>query len=288
VPASLATSATIGAHPAASPAPGRPALRATALGAQTLYWEYVGSQPARGREGYSFVAATTTDSIAGSNPFTRFMVSAEATGGTPYWDSAPDSGYSVDNLPPAPPGGLVGAYLAGVTTLQWDAGLEPDLWYYRIYRGTTAAFVPNAGSLIATSQQLVYTDSGAVGNYYKLSAVDVNGNESGYAVLAPEETTGVPGAPVVQLRLYPNQPNPFNPLTTIRFDLPEAGRVRLAIYDLRGKLVRGLVDGELPRGSQQAIWNGKDDAGRSVASGSYFARLQAGGELRTERMSLVK
>jgi hypothetical protein len=182
----------------------------------------------------------------------------------------------------------VGAYLAGVTTLEWAASLEPDLWYYRIYRGTTEAFVPDAGSLIATSQSPAYADDGPSGSYYKLSAVDVNGNESGFAVLAPDETTGVPGAQVVQLRLYPNQPNPFNPQTTIRFDLPEAGRARLAIYDLRGKLVRCLVDAELPRGSQRAVWNGRDDAGQPVASGSYFARLQAGGTLRTVRMSLVK
>jgi hypothetical protein len=251
-------------------------------------WDYVSAVPATTDGPYETVVPTLADSNAtGIHRAVYFVRAATATLGVMY-DSAPDSGYSVDNLPPAPPGGLVGAYLAGVTTLQWDAGLEPDLWYYRIYRGTTAAFVPNAGSLIATSQQLVYTDSGPVGGYYKLSAVDVNGNESGCAVLAPDATTGVPGAAVVQLRLYPNQPNPFNPLTTIRFDLPEAGRVRLAIYDLRGKLVRELVDGELPRGSQQAIWNGRDDAGRSVASGSYFARLQAGGALRTERMSLVK
>jgi len=89
-------SAAVTAGPAASVAAAamggaRPAVRATTLGAQTVYWEYAGSQPARARAGYSMLVPTTTDSMAGSNPYTRFMVSAE-NGGSYYWDSAPDSG----------------------------------------------------------------------------------------------------------------------------------------------------------------------------------------------------
>jgi flagellar hook assembly protein FlgD len=83
-------------------------------------------------------------------------------------------------------------------------------------------------------------------------------------------------------------PNPFNPLTTLRFDVPVAGGVHFAVYDVAGRLVRVLVAEELPAGSHQAVWDGRDSAGRAMASGSYFARLEAGGKVETVRMGLVR
>jgi hypothetical protein len=100
--------------------------------------------------------------------------------------------------------------------------------------------------------------------------------------------TDVPDAAITQLRLYPNHPNPFNPMTTIRFDLPVGGTVRLAVYDVAGRLVRLLVDGERPAGSHEAFWDGCDSTGRSMASGSYLARLEAGGKVEAVRMGLVR
>jgi len=99
--------------------------------------------------------------------------------------------------------------------------------------------------------------------------------------------TGVssPGQAVTELRAIPN---PFNPLTTLHFDLPVGGRVRLEVYDVRGKLVRSLLDVELPAGSHEAVWDGRDSGGRTMASGSYFARLEAGRKLQTVRISLVR
>jgi flagellar hook assembly protein FlgD len=93
---------------------------------------------------------------------------------------------------------------------------------------------------------------------------------------------------VGQPLLKQNAPNPFNPRTTIRFDLPAAGTVRLAIYDVAGRLVKVLVEGEIPAGSHEAVWDGRDSAGRGMASGGYFARLQAGGKVETVRMGLVR
>jgi hypothetical protein len=83
-------------------------------------------------------------------------------------------------------------------------------------------------------------------------------------------------------------PNPFNPQTTIRFELPAAGRAKLAVYDLAGHLVRTLVDGDQPAGAGEVAWNGCDASGRGLPSGTYFARLEAGGDSRTTRMSLVR
>lgn len=105
-------------------------------------------------------------------------------------------------------------------------------------------------------------------------------------VLRPP-ATAVPAAPP-DLRLCPNQPNPFNPLTTIRFDLPAAGNVRLAVYDIAGRLVKVLAGGEMAAGSHEAVWDGRDSAGRAMASGSYLARLETGGKVESVRMSLIR
>jgi hypothetical protein len=90
------------------------------------------------------------------------------------------------------------------------------------------------------------------------------------------------------LVLHGNVPNPFNPTTTFKYDVPQDGRVTLRIYDVRGALVRTLVDTDLPHGSHLATWDGRDASGRGMASGSYFARLEAGGKVETVRMSLVR
>ena len=100
-------------------------------------------------------------------------------------------------------------------------------------------------------------------------------------------TTGVSELPPI-LALHATCPNPFNPRTTIRFDLPAAGPVRLSVYDLAGRLVRVLVEGEMPEGSHQAVWDGRDATGRSAPSGSYLARLVAGGRVEGVRLSLVR
>ncbi len=62
----------------------------------------------------------------------------------------------------------------------------------------------------------------------------------------------------------------------------------MSVYDVRGALVRTLLDADLPRGGYQATWDGRDASGRGMASGSYFARLEAGGKVETVRMSLVR
>jgi parallel beta-helix repeat protein len=88
----------------------------------------------------------------------------------------------------------------------------------------------------------------------------------------------------------PNYPNPFNPKTAIEYVVPEgSGKVRLAVYDLAGRLVRTLVDGERAAGRQVAVWDGRDDRGRELGSGVYFYRLEIGGGYRVERkMVLLK
>ncbi len=83
--------------------------------------------------------------------------------------------------------------------------------------------------------------------------------------------------------LYPNFPNPFNPTTAIRYALPQATEVRLAVYDLLGREVAVLVEGMKPPGEHQV----QVDAGQ-WASGLYFYTIEADGQKRTQRMVLIK
>ena len=89
-------------------------------------------------------------------------------------------------------------------------------------------------------------------------------------------------------RLHPATPNPFNPLTELRFDLARPATVVLAIHDVRGRLVRVLLSDDLPAGTHAVEWNGRDGAGRAAAAGVYVARLDAGGETFTQRLVLLK
>jgi len=91
------------------------------------------------------------------------------------------------------------------------------------------------------------------------------------------------------IHLAQNFPNPFNPSTTIGYDLAQPSTVQLTVFDVTGRVVRRLQTGTWQAaGIHQAVWNGRDERGRGVASGVYFYRLDAGGESSTRRMVLMK
>jgi subtilisin-like proprotein convertase family protein len=83
-------------------------------------------------------------------------------------------------------------------------------------------------------------------------------------------------------------PNPFNPVTKVEYGLPSAGRVSVRVYNVAGKLVRVLEDGEQEAGYHAAVWDGRDERGESVASGVYFARMEAEGFEASTKMVLMK
>ncbi len=85
-----------------------------------------------------------------------------------------------------------------------------------------------------------------------------------------------------------NYPNPFNPETAIRFSTRESGRVRISIYNVRGQLIRELVDEDLAAGYHRVVWNGRDSNGNSVASGIYMYRMQTAAYNKTLKMMLMK
>lgn len=105
-----------------------------------------------------------------------------------------------------------------------------------------------------------------------------------------QTATDTPAAPTAErLVVHPNRPNPFNPRTTIRFELPRSGTVDVTIFDARGRRVRTLMAAErLEAGPHSVPWSGLDDEGRSVTSGVYVARVVAGGETSARKMVLVE
>jgi hypothetical protein len=104
------------------------------------------------------------------------------------------------------------------------------------------------------------------------------------------DVTGVASGDVPPARdeLTQNAPNPFNPSTVIPFALSRDGRVRLRVYDAGGRLVRSLLDDRRPAGRHAELWNGRDGAGRSVAAGVYFCRLETERGVLTRKLTLAK
>jgi hypothetical protein len=88
--------------------------------------------------------------------------------------------------------------------------------------------------------------------------------------------------------LHANYPNPFNPTTTILYDLPESATVHLVIYDVLGKQIKTLVNQPHDAGVKTAVWDGTDDLGRPVSAGVYLYQIQAGGFSKTKKMVLLK
>jgi parallel beta-helix repeat protein len=96
-----------------------------------------------------------------------------------------------------------------------------------------------------------------------------------------------PEMPTV-FRLVQNVPNPFNPVTTVKYEVPFESDVTIQVYDVAGREVRTLVDGSVPAGRHQVVWDGRNDAGESVGSGVYFCTMNAPNYHGSQKMMLLK
>ena len=186
-----------------------------------------------------------------------------------------------------------------------DCESDPNRWYDTVH--ATAAVVVDPATVasltfFATDEQPAWIKL-IVGNQVNCPGTGIRWGESTYdrkinftyihhagfngpppiPTDTPEERV-LPSAYV----LHPCYPNPFNPLTRIRFDIPQACTARLKIYTLDGKYVATIIDDYVSVGSHEAIWGGRDAQGRKVASGVYIYRLQAGNFVESKRMMLLK
>lgn len=173
----------------------------------------------------------------------------------------------------------------GVVMLTWVIGEADGLQGFHIYRSgrRDGDFIRITSELLSPDREYVYRDENTEAGrtyYYRLGAIDGDGEFS-----SPLRRVSIPVAP---FSLFQNFPNPFNPVTTITFNLETAGHVRLAVYDALGAKIRTLAEGTYSAGPHSIGWDATDEGNARVASGTYFYRLEAGGRVLTRRMVLLK
>ncbi|KAA3597872.1 MAG: T9SS C-terminal target domain-containing protein [Calditrichaeota bacterium] len=190
--------------------------------------------------------------------------------------------------------------------LNWSTASETENEGFNIYRKTSGSeFVQIAsykshrelkGQGNTTFETgYTFTDNSKLQNSefytYVISDVETNGvetkhqeNSQSIKFVFDEEISQTK----LDYILAQNFPNPFNPSTTINFQVAKTQDVRLAVYNLNGKLVKELVNEPKAKGSHNAVWDGTDETGKSVSSGTYFYKISAGTFTQTNKMILLK
>jgi hypothetical protein len=173
--------------------------------------------------------------------------------------------------------------------IRWTTASEVENYHFELLRSTDA----NGGF----SQIASIPASAGVGNRdYTYVDRDVTPGTTYYYMIQDRSIYGYPtlhqnvvSATIAgEFGLAQNYPNPFNPETSIRFALPVASQTRLTVYDMSGRLVRTLVNGNLPAGSHEISWNATDEAGNILPSGMYIYRLTSGELNASGKMLFVK
>lgn len=204
------------------------------------------------------------------------------------------NGSTFDVTPPLPPVELSGnvaplSFELGAT--MFDDGIAPDaVAGDKIY--TLSVTFPDSSNRFLEYKYLVAGQFEGQGQPNR--SVTLNDASGAAQVLATDDVnfviaTGVENTPVRNDRLAVKaMPNPFNPQTTIVFEMPSRADVSVEIFDARGRQVRTLHQGMLAAGEHSRVWDGRADDGRSVASGVYFARVRGGGFASATRLVMVK
>ena len=263
----------------------------TRLELQGEMWDYAGSVPAAGQDQYNAIVPTLYDTtMAEGMHWSVFKVSGHTKIPAIYAMTAPDSGYSVDNLSPAIPTAIVGEETDAGISLSWAEPVDEDFNYFALYRSTESGFDPASMQPIAKITEHSYVDSDVmVGStyYYKLAAFDFAENQSGFsdefALVVTSIDESVNGFIPDNYGLEQNYPNPFNPTTMINFGLKKSGFVKLTIYNAIGSEVMQLVNQEMPAGNHRVSVNAQD-----LSTGMYFYRIQVNGFTSVKKMILMK
>jgi hypothetical protein len=254
-----------------------------------IQYELVGSTPAMRWDTYSLIVPTLADSAEVEDPLWSFVVTAHLDDGSEYYMSPTQQGYSVDQTAPPMPEGFDGEFVVSELRLSWNPVEAADLSHYTLYR-TPLDGGPDVE--IGSTEHASFVVPGLdVGNYvYRVTAKDWTGNESERAEFDASVLTGVDDGhelPGLQASLSA-YPNPFNPQTTVDFAVPSAGPVRLSVYDVGGRLVRQLVSEVREAGTHSVTWDGRDDTGRQMSSGTYMLRMETGDVAKVRRVMMVK
>ena len=237
-------------------------------------WDFMAIVPASGQSSYSAVVPTlcdwTSSDACGSTFFVRAMSPTPAV----FFDSGVAGGYSIDNLAPSIPFNLT---LSPAGLLAWDESLAADFDYYAIYGSEDAVF--GAGdSILGHSTTPEFDAAGIAHDFFHVTVTDFAGNEGPAATIINDNVVATPGALPSRAALGEIWPNPARGMTSIAYELPKPERIDAAVFDAKGRRVRGLGSGLRGAGHGMLAWDGHDDSGRMVASGIYFVRLQVEGE----------
>jgi hypothetical protein len=169
--------------------------------------------------------------------------------------------------------------------LTWDIFADEAIKGFDIFRGGGAEDERiKLNNEILPAGSRIYTDHTVKNGWsyrYTLVVVKEDGSEVTSRTINATTT-------VRELALHQNVPNPFNPATTISFELPEDAHINLSVYTIEGRLVRTLADEASPAGVRDIPWDGKDNYGNAVSSGVYFYRLNAGKKTLTKKMVLLR
>lgn len=268
---------------------GAPAGMISDPGILVAGWEFAGAIPAHGETEYNLIAPTLVDSTADAGvQYSSFFVRAATANPVVYFDSPPDSGYSVDNLAPGAPQGFA---IAGVTNggdihFAWSPSLDADFRHFTLYGGATPDFAPGPANRLARTAANAWVHPGTTfsGLYYKLTATDFAGNESEVATAVLDVSGAGPGRAPETYAVRLGGPNPARDAVVVRYHLPRASRVAVGVFDVRGRQVLEVRDGiEHRPGWGEWRWDLQDGRGARVAPGVYWLRFEAGSFSRTLR-----
>ena len=252
-------------------------------------WDFLTSVPARMDDYYATVVPTLVDSTITDPGHSVFVVRALTTSPTWSHTSPPVTGQSIDNLIPNAPEGLSIVYGMTSNDLDWEVGSAPDVTHFEIHRSLHPVFEVQPGTLVATTEAESWSDSdGNRDHHYRVVAVDDAGNRSPAA--SPLTVTAAVDPPEPgRYVLHQNTPNPFNPMTSISYQVPApGGHVTIRVFDAAGRRVRTLVDDHVSGGIHEAVWRGRDDGGGRVGSGVYYCRLTATGYSKTIKLIAIQ
>jgi hypothetical protein len=264
-----------------------------------FFWQWIGEQIATYSPAYGFAAQTQFDSVSVNPGIHYFRVIAHHTWDQfIFWESNPDSGYSVDNIAPGSPF-LLAAVRAGGSDvdLEWNSSgqSEPDFMEYWVYRGLVSGFPADAGHFLMSAPDTLATDNNAdpgTAYYSRVVAVDIHENQSDDSneAMVDAVATGVGNDTPrpLALQLLPNSPNPFNHTTVVRFGLPEASDVVLDVFDVTGRRVYTERRAHVPAGWQNLSYDGRDARNVPLPSGVYFFRVTAGGVTAASKMVISR
>ena len=255
--------------------------------ADSSVWVSINSISANGNEYYVTEVSTLNDSTDQSSGLTNFKVIGFLNPGV--YQSESFLGYSVDNLAPEAPEDLELVLVEDGVGLSWHPSESLDLDFYQLERSTYVLFDDFDMIEVESSQffDSEYDENQTV--YYRVSAVDNNGNSSDYSVIVSTDVLNIKNEFLpISYKLYQNYPNPFNPLTTISYDLPIDSEINLIIYDINGRIIKSLYNGHQDAGSRSIIWDATNNLGDPVSSGMYLYSIQSKGFNQTRKMLFLK